>query len=113
MESSHLIENTAERPDVTFPIVRQIGPYFRTSIVWSTSLSDCESAFTDLRNIQICQLSLFMILCEKNVSSFDVPVENVHAMEYFEAVEHLDSHSPYDYFPYRLFLFLMGLDERS
>lgn len=80
-EGSHFIKNTTHRPNVAFAIVRQVSPNFRAGIIRSASLGASKTTLTDLANIQISQLDLFVILAQQQIGTLDISMKDVHPMQ--------------------------------
>jgi hypothetical protein len=81
---AHLINYTAQRPNVTFVIVRLVFPNFRTRIVRSTSLSIKKTLFSYFTDIKVSQLCI-VILIEKDVCAFHVSMEDTQIMKSLKA----------------------------
>ena len=65
-QTYHLIENTAQRPNVRFFIIGLIFPYFWTCVVGSASLGDTQSFLGNLGDVHISQLG-FVLVPQENV----------------------------------------------
>lgn len=109
----HFIENAAKGPDIAFAIVREIWPYFGAGIVGCACLGAGHTTFTDFGDVEISQFDLLMVLGQEDIGAFDVPVEDIHAMQRLQPVQHLNGKFPNVTFVQRLLSFLVGLDESA
>jgi hypothetical protein len=92
VESCQLVEETAERPDIHPSIILVVIPNLRTCVVGSSSLSLGVLSFQNFRNIQISNLG--HACNKKDVSWFDISVNNVAVMEGLKSTEDIVGHLP-------------------
>lgn len=74
-------------------------------------MSASHPALADLGNIKISQFYFFVMLGEQNISTFDIPMEDVHLMQGLKSIQHLDGHPPDIIFVNMLLPLLVTLDE--
>lgn len=72
-------------------------------------MSAGKTTLTDLADIQISQLDLFVILAKEEIGAFDISMEDVHPMQSLQSMKHLDSHPPNFAFGKGFFIFLVVL----
>ena len=60
-QSTHLIKDAAERPDITLRVIRLIAPYFWACVIWCASLRVTQSLFHNLTHIEISKLGLHVL----------------------------------------------------
>jgi hypothetical protein len=72
----HLVEQTSERPHITFGAIRLIFPNFGAGIVRRSGLGLRHIIFDDFRHIEIPKF-IDSIFCDENISSFKI------SMQYF------------------------------
>ena len=91
LQSEHLIDDAAQRPDVTLITVRLVSPYLRGSIVRCACLSIVQTLVTsNLADIHIAQLRLvensvivrfgvicLLILAEEDIRGLYVSVHDM------------------------------------
>ena len=83
---------STERPNVAFKLIRLILPNFRTSIIWSSSLSRSQLLFEQLRNIEICN---FVDACiDEDVCTLQISVYNFEIVKNADPSHNLFHHSP-------------------
>jgi len=110
LKSNHLIDNTAQTPDITFDIIRFIFPNLRRGIIRCPCLSIVESFWVgDLRNIHVSKLS-FHIVVQENISTFQVPVHNLYFVHSLQASDRLYEDLPNLTFFDISFIFFMLAD---
>lgn len=105
-KSTHFIQDTPERPNVTFWIVRHISPHFWTRIVRSTCLSVWKTFFDNFWNIQIAKFCLH-ISVQKNVCTFHISMQDLSIMKSFKSSNNLYENVPYFLFFYVSFPLLI------
>jgi hypothetical protein len=91
-EGGHLIENTAQGPDVRFVIIRFILPDLWTGIVRCAGLCLNHSMFIDLRHIHISYL--VDLLAHEDVFAFEISMQNLISMENLQAMQKMDHEFP-------------------
>lgn len=57
-ERAHLVEHTAQRPNVTLAVVGLISPHFWARIIWCTRLSVAQTFFDDFRDVEVTKFCL-------------------------------------------------------
>lgn len=95
-KSTHLVEDAAQRPDVTFGIVRLVAPNFRTGIVRSAGLSVAESLLNNFRDVEVTKLCLH-VLEQEDVGTLHVSVKDLSVVERPQPSHDLNEHVP-DFF---------------
>jgi hypothetical protein len=82
-QGTHLIYDTAERPDIRLVIIRLVLPDFRAGIVRSTSLGVKQTLFSNLRHIEVSKLGC-VVFVKKNVCTLHVSVKYPQIMQSLE-----------------------------
>lgn len=92
-ESAHLVEDTAEGPDVALAVVRLVAPYLRTRVVRRPRLRIAQAFFYDFGDVKIAELGLH-VLEQEEISALHVAVQDVPHVEGLESAHDLDEHVP-------------------
>lgn len=92
-ERTHLVEHAAERPDVTFGIVRHVSPNLRTRIVRRSGLGITQSFFNNFGDVQITQFGLH-ISVKEDVGALHVSVQNLSVVKSLKSSYNLNEHVP-------------------
>lgn len=94
LKCNDLIEDTAERPDVTLDVVRFVPPNLGACIVRGASLCVVQATLVgNLRHVHVSKLGS-KILIEENVRTLEVSVHDVEVMHSFEAPDDLNKDAP-------------------
>lgn len=103
-ESDHLVEHTAERPDITLDVVGLVLPDLGTGVVRSAGLGEVESVFgADLAHIHVAQFRT-QVFIQKHIRTLQVSVHDVKVVHGFQALSYLNEHLPYEFFRQTLVL---------
>lgn len=93
VQRAHLVNNAAQRPNVTLFVVRFLLPDFRARVVRRSRLSVQHAVLRDLAHVQIAHL-VCAVLALKDVGRLQVSVENVAIVQGFQARSHLHERLP-------------------
>jgi hypothetical protein len=86
---THLIQNTAQTPYITFLVMRHVFPYFGRRIVRRSSLRIRESLFLDyFADIKVSKFRLH-IFKQENICRLHVTMQNFATMERLESSDDL------------------------
>ena len=92
-QGTHLVENAAEGPDVTFAVVGLVAPNLGTCVVGRTRLRIAQAFFDDLTDIKISQLRLH-VFEEEQIRTLHVAMEDASDVECAESADNLYEHIP-------------------
>ena len=93
LESDHLVEDAAERPDVRAVVVRFVLPDLWTGVVRSACLGVDEALLCDLRNVEVSKLDC-AVLVHEHIGALEVSVENFKFVEVLEPFYDLNEGFP-------------------
>ena len=93
-QGAHLVEDTAEGPDVRLRVVRHVPPNLWRGVVRSAGLGVRESFLHDLRDVEVSELRLHVSV-EEDVGRLHIAVQDLPIMQSFEASYDLDEDIPY------------------
>lgn len=93
-ECDHLVENTAQRPNVTFDVVWLIPPNLRASVVGRPGLGVVQAFLvSNFGHIHVSKQRL-VVRGEKNVGTFEVSMHDAQVVKRLQPLDHLDEHFP-------------------
>ena len=92
-QRNRFVEDAAERPDVTFHVVRLVAPDLGTRIVRCARLSVEQPSLGHFRYIHVTQFC-GSVLVQKQISAFEIAMENVCVVEGLKAFDHLNENAP-------------------
>ena len=90
---THLVQDTAERPNVTLAIVRLVTPDLRTSVVGCSCLSVTQALFNDLTDVEISQFSLH-VFKEEQIGTLHVTMQDLADVERAKSTDDLNENVP-------------------
>ena len=88
----HLIEDTSQRPNIAFVVVRFLIPHLRRGVVRRSSLGDSERIDQMFGDIQITNFGNFAV--EEDVGRFDISVDDVSFMKFSQSLENVVCNFP-------------------
>ena len=88
VERYQLVEDTAERPDVTLGVVGFVLPDLWRSVVRRASLGLENARLSHFGNVEVSQLNV-ALLCQEDVGALDVSVDDLLLMQRLQAQNHL------------------------
>ena len=94
VQCAHFVKNASQRPNITLRIIRHVTPYFRTSIIRSTSLSVTEPFLHYFRYVEITKFGLHISI-QEYVGTFHISVQNLPIVKSFKSTYNLDKYVPY------------------
>lgn len=93
-KSAHLIQDAAQRPNITLGIVGHVAPYLGACVVRRACLCVTEAFLDYFRNVEIAQFSLH-ISVEKDIGTFHVSVQDFPIVQSLETTNNLYEDVPY------------------
>lgn len=95
LESTELVQDTPQRPNVAFVIIRFFLTEFRTQVIWGADncVGHVRRLIEQFGDSQVSDLD-FIVLTQKHVDSFDVTVEDFVSVQVIQAETHLNEELP-------------------
>ena len=92
-KSTHFVQDTTQRPNVTFRVIGHVSPNLGACIIGRTGLGITQSLLYDFGNIKISKFGLHIPI-QEDVGTFHVSVQDFALVKYLEASDDLDEDVP-------------------